>query len=112
MGVNGAIVGVVEALGVLGGRFYLDRGLGKQKSVQFNIGYRFDDFGDAFFPGIELFLNPFPIIGNEVHIGLSYDFNVSDFDIATRSQGGWELSIRYIITKVKPLPIFKICPLI
>lgn len=94
-----------EALGVIGGRFYFNRELGKQTALQFNVGYRFDDFGDAVFPGFELYYN-------EIHLGLTYDINISDFDVATGRYGGWELSFRYIITKVKPLPVFKICPLI
>ena len=103
----------LEALAVLGGKYYLDRGLGKQKAIQANIGYRFDAFGDAVFFGGEIFLNPIlPNFGHEVHLGFTYDLNISDFDVATSKYGGIEFSIRYIITKVKPLPVFKICPLI
>lgn len=102
-----------EALVVIGTKYYLDRGLGKQKAIQANIGYRFDVFGDAVFFGGEVFLNPIlPNFGHEIHLGFTYDWNISDFDAATSKYGGVEFSIRYIITKVKPLPIFKICPLI
>lgn len=94
-----------EWVGILGGKLHLDRDLGNQWALQLELGYRFDDYGDAFFPGIELFYNSW-------QAGFSYDFNISDFDIATKRRGGPEFSIRYTIRKVRPLPVHKICPLI
>ncbi|MEL7021673.1 MAG: PorP/SprF family type IX secretion system membrane protein [Bacteroidota bacterium] len=44
------------------------------------------------------------------HFGLSYDINVSEFNVATDRRGGPEFSVNYIITKVKPLKS-KICPI-
>ena len=44
------------------------------------------------------------------NFGLSYDINLSQFDRATNGAGGPEISIQYIITKVKPLKK-KICPI-
>lgn len=44
------------------------------------------------------------------HFGLSYDVNISQFNVATDRRGGPEISLNYIITKVKPLRM-KICPI-
>ncbi|MFK7937030.1 MAG: PorP/SprF family type IX secretion system membrane protein [Saprospiraceae bacterium] len=44
------------------------------------------------------------------HFGLSYDINLSEFNVATDRRGGPEISLNYIITKVKPLKA-KICPI-
>ncbi len=94
-----------EILGMLGLKIHMDRTPGKQFALQPGVGYRFDDFGDAYFPGIELFYNNW-------QAGFTYDVNVSKFKVATNRRGGPEFSIRYIISKPKPLPQFKICPLI
>ncbi len=91
----------------LGGiKLHLDRQLGKQIALQLDFGYRFNnDFGDAMIPGIEIFYNGW-------QAGFTYDINLSGFQTATNKRGGPELSIRYILKKVRPLPKFKICPLI
>jgi type IX secretion system PorP/SprF family membrane protein len=44
-------------------------------------------------------------------LGFSYDFNVSPFKAASLNRGGPELTILYTWTKVKPLPVFKACPI-
>lgn len=88
-----------------GGKLHLNRSLGKQLAVQLTAGYRFSDIGDGFIPALEVNYNSWKV-------GISYDINVSDFNIATRRRGGPEVAVHYIITKVKPLPVFKICPLI
>ncbi len=67
-------------------------------------------FGQGFIaqiaiPGIEFFYNGW-------QAGFTYDINISDFNVATSKKGGPEISLRYIFRKVRPLPIFKICPLI
>ncbi len=91
----------------LGGiKLHLDRKLGKQFAIQLDIGYRFNnDFGDALIPGLEIFYNGW-------QAGFTYDVNLSAFKVATYKRGGPELSLRYILRKVRPLPKFKICPLI
>lgn len=43
-------------------------------------------------------------------LGLSYDFNISPFKAASLNRGGPELTVLYTWTKVKPLPVFKACP--
>ncbi len=92
-----------EWLGMGGLRLHLERTPGKQISLQPGIGYRFDEFGDAYFPTLEGTYNNW-------RLGLSWDVNVSDFSTATDRRGGPEISLQYIISK--PLPKFKICPLI
>ncbi len=63
---------------------------------------------DAFAPMLELYFRQW-------HVGLSYDINVSDFNFdygfqGTRGFGGPEMSITYVITKVR-MGEFKICPI-
>lgn len=88
-----------------GGRFHISRRLGRQIAAQFDLGYRFNEqFGDAYFPGIELTYNGW-------NVGFTYDINISDFEIATDGRGGPEISIRHLIRKVRPLQSFRACPL-
>lgn len=44
-------------------------------------------------------------------LGFSYDINISDFEVATNNLGGPEISVRYIIFKVKGPDTFKACPI-
>ncbi len=44
--------------------------------------------GDAFIPQLYYDLGDF-------FIGLAYDINVSDYSTASKSQGGWEVTLRY-----------------
>lgn len=44
-------------------------------------------------------------------VGLSYDFNISDFDVATNGRGGFEIAAVYRPLPVQPLKNFKSCPL-
>ncbi len=92
-----------EYLGLMGLNIHLEKTPGRQFSIQPAIGYRFDDFGDAFYPALQGSYNNW-------RIGLSWDVNVSEARAATRRNGGPEVSVQYIISR--PLPKFKICPLI
>ena len=95
-----------ELMGLAGLKIHINRNLGKQFALQLDFGYRHaNGFGDALIPGIEIFYNAW-------EFGFTYDVNISDFNIATSKRGGPELSLRYILRKVRPLPVFKICPLI
>ncbi len=94
-----------EYIGMLGLKVHFNRNLGRQFAAQIDFGYRFNDFGDAFYPGLEVFYNGW-------ELGFTYDVNVSDFQLATNRRGGPEITLRYIIRRVRPLPAFKICPLI
>jgi type IX secretion system PorP/SprF family membrane protein len=107
LAIMGQLQGVYrQYLGTIGAKLYLDRTPGDQLSVKLGFGYRFDQFGDAWYPALEV--NYHEII----RASLSYDFNISDFNIATNRRGGLELNLQYLIKKVCPLPNFKFCPLI
>lgn len=47
----------------------------------------------------------------QLEIALSYDINISDFNAATNGQGGPELGLIYLITKVKDIGDQKACPI-
>ncbi|MCB0578138.1 MAG: PorP/SprF family type IX secretion system membrane protein [Phaeodactylibacter sp.] len=83
-----------EWLAALGGRVYIDRTPGNQKSVALSCGYRFNrDFGDVVYPTLEVQIG-------EIYGSFSYDINLSDFRVATLRRGGPEIAVRYIISKV------------
>lgn len=94
-----------EAVGMLGGQFHINRSLGKQLSFLSGLGYRFQSISDAVIPTIGVTYNTWKV-------GISYDINISEFNLATRRRGGPEISVQYLIKRVHPLPTFKICPLI
>lgn len=94
-----------ELVGTLAGRAWLSNRLGRQISIMAGIGLRRDANQDAYWPTFE-------IQYNNLNVGLNYDFNTSRFDVATENRGGLELSLRYVIKKVRPISQFKICPLI
>ncbi|MEP7169886.1 MAG: PorP/SprF family type IX secretion system membrane protein [Bacteroidota bacterium] len=55
----------------------------------------------------------YPSIGldyNELNLGFSYDINTSDLKVASNSKGAYEISLTYIIKKVKPLTVHPPCP--
>lgn len=60
--------------------------------------------GDAVIPYVGL-------LYNSLRLGISYDVNTSDLDRASNSRGGYELSLSYIIKKVKSTGIKPPCPL-
>ncbi len=94
-----------ELVMMLGGKVWVKNTLGKRISLMAGMGLRRDKIQDAYWPTFE-------VSYNNLNVGLNYDFNTSQFDIATENKGGMELSVRYIISKVRPLPEFKVCPLI
>lgn len=94
-----------ELVATIGGQFWLKNSLSKQISLMAGMGLRRDAIQDSYWPTFE-------VTYNNWRVGLNYDFNTSQFDIATENRGGMELSVRYIIRKVRPLPEFKVCPLI
>ena len=96
-----------EYVGMLGGKVHINRRLGNQLAIQLGLGYRFNEqfeFGDSYIPQLHVDYNNWSV-------GLSYDINVSEFEAATDGRGGPELSLRYVIMKVKPLENFKACPI-
>lgn len=85
----------------LGWRYHLSFKKSKETALSFSTHYR---LGDAIIPMIEIDYGPW-------RGGLSYDINISDFNVATNNRGGPEITLMYIITKVKPLPEYKACPI-
>lgn len=77
----------------------------KQAALQLGASYRFHDFGDAVNPTIELFYGGW-------QVGFSYDITISEAKTAVDGRGGPELSVRYMLRRVKPLPSYRVCPII
>ena len=87
--------------GVVGasGTYHLQPSNRNEIALTAGVAHR---FGDAMIAIIEAsYLN--------WHVGVSYDMNTSDFSAATN--GGPEISIRYIIARVPPPDEFKACPI-
>lgn len=79
----------------------LRRMLSPDVAVQFSLATR---FGDAVIPAFQVeWLN--------WTAGLSYDWNTSDFDIATGGRGGFEIAVVYRSSPVPPVKAFKSCPI-
>lgn len=88
-----------------GGRWHLNQARGKELAVQAGLAWRLNEISDA------------AILALEGHyqywrLGFSYDFNISEYKIASNRYGGPEVTLRYIIKFVKPVPVFRICPII
>jgi type IX secretion system PorP/SprF family membrane protein len=88
---------------VLGGgiRFWLNDNIGKEMAVRFSVASR---LGDAIIPVVQMEYISWIV-------GLSYDVNTSDFDIATNKRGGFEISAIYRLVKAPPVKTFKSCPI-
>lgn len=75
--------------------------LSPDAAVQFTLATR---VGDALIPAFQVeWLN--------WTAGLSYDFNTSDFDVATNNRGGFEIAVVYRTLPVPPVKAFKSCPI-
>ncbi len=84
-----------------GYRFWFSNVVGRKIALQFSGGFR---LGDALIPAVQ-------IEYNGLTAGLSYDLNISDFDIATQRRGGPEFALVYRIIPVPPPKTFKVCPI-
>jgi hypothetical protein len=82
-------------------KYYLDQRKAQEKAILFGTWYRLND----------AVISSVAIDFVVWRVGLSYDINVSDFAVATRGRGGFELSGQYIIAKVKPIEKKMICPI-
>jgi len=82
-------------------RYHVSFQRSREISIQFGSNFR---LGDAVIPTLE-------VQYHALRVGLSYDTNISDFNVATRKKGGPEISVEYIITKVKLVKVFKACPI-
>ncbi|MBK8505124.1 MAG: PorP/SprF family type IX secretion system membrane protein [Saprospiraceae bacterium] len=85
-------------------KLYLDQSRGKELAIQAGANLRFNKITDAIIPTVELHYKT-------LSAGVSYDINISDFEIATDQKGGPEIWVSYRIEKVKPLGVFKTCPI-
>lgn len=79
----------------------LRRVLSKDAAAQFTLAAR---LGDALIPA-------FQVEWRDWTAGLSYDWNISAFDIATGGRGGIEIAVVYRPLPVPPMKTFKACPI-
>ncbi|WP_316819951.1 PorP/SprF family type IX secretion system membrane protein [Pedobacter gandavensis] len=110
---GGARVKVTDMLDITPNALYMKQGTARETSVgayakvmlnteadlMFGSNYRFDDAAIAFF-GLNI---------KNMVFGLSYDFNTSTFNKASRGQGGLELSVSFTRRKGIVGPNF-FCP--
>jgi type IX secretion system PorP/SprF family membrane protein len=89
-----------EWISTAGLRYHLPSGLSLPLALGVHLGWR---VGDALIPSVEINYGPWTA-------GLSYDINTSAFTRATNGQGGPEIMLIYILSKVKPLDTFRSCP--
>lgn len=81
------------------GKYHLNNG--NYKALYAGIWYR---NADASYLTVGLDYNDF-------HFGVSYDFNISNLNVASNYRGGFEFAIIYIIQNYKPdLRRYKACP--
>ncbi len=81
--------------------YYLNEKRGRTTSLQLGAGYR---TSKALFPKVAIRFN-------EIFVAFSYDIDFSEFNQHTSGRGGPEIHVQYIITHVKPLGMFKVCPI-
>jgi type IX secretion system PorP/SprF family membrane protein len=81
-------------------KFILNKKPGKFIALYAGVWMRTED---AIYPSIGLDFN-------ELNVGFSYDINTSDLQRASNSKGAYEISLTYIIKKVKPISIHPPCP--
>lgn len=93
-----------ENLAGLGLRFHLNQQRGKQLNLLIGANARFSGPMDAIAPTIEVEFNT-------LKVAASYDINISDFQLASEYRGGPEVAVIYRIVKVKPLKVYKTCPI-
>jgi len=92
-----------EYVAGIAGRLYLDKDKKlNDVALQLGLAYRFHDFGDALIPSLEILYGPW-------QVGLSYDVNISAFDIATNGRGGFEVAVLHTIFKARPLDAYRNC---
>jgi type IX secretion system PorP/SprF family membrane protein len=91
----------LEIMTGAGIRYYLQQNEGRSIALGAGVSYR---WGDALVSYVELWKDNW-------RLGFSYDINTSPFRVATQRNGGPELTLQYIIQKVKAPETFKICPI-
>lgn len=88
-----------------GAKVYINRKPARELAMLLGASYRFNSFGDAMIPHVEFHIQQWML-------GLSYDINISEFQVASDRQGGPEVALRYLFTTVKPPEKTKVCPII
>lgn len=73
-------------------------------------GKKFNLYGGVFVRTEDAIILSAGIDYNELNIGFSYDINTSDLKRASNGYGAYEISLTYIIRKVKPIGIHPPCP--
>lgn len=82
-------------------RYILANRLGKYRAVYAGVWYR---TRDAAFISVGMDYQQW-------FVGLSYDMNFSTLTKASRARGGFEIAVRYVLTRYKPRKInYRICP--
>jgi len=84
-------------------KIHVNNKRGKEAVLHLGIGYRTS--GSIFLPIVALELQ------DRYYFSFNYERDVSDFNVATDGNGGFEAHFRYTITNVKPLTKFKTCPI-
>lgn len=82
-------------------KLHLNTEPGKELALRAGLGYR---WGDALLIELGAYYLNWRLV-------LSYDINTSPFRVATNRRGGPELSLRHIITRVRPPEEYKSCPI-
>ena len=85
-------------------KIYVNQKRGKEFALTLGALARYSDYFDAVTPMIAFDYQQW-------YVGLSYDINISELQVATNRRGGPEISVMYKITNVKPLSEFKVCPI-
>jgi type IX secretion system PorP/SprF family membrane protein len=87
------------------GKIHLSKKPSRELAVALGAAYRFNTVGDAIIPHIDFQIRQWLL-------GLSYDINVSELQMASVRQGGPEVALRYLFTNIKPAAKTKVCPII
>lgn len=95
----------LESVAGLGGRWHLNQRRGRELAWQGGVAFRFNAIGDAAIAVTELHYQYW-------RLGFSYDINVSGLKVSTNRNGGPEVTLRYVVHFVKPVPVFRVCPII
>lgn len=85
-----------EVIAGIAARFFIEPHRAKPLALQLGISHRFFEDGDAWVPNFEFLYKSWTF-------GLSYDLNVSDFNITNNRRGGPELVLIYRTAKAKEL---------
>lgn len=85
-------------------RFHLNQKPYRELALQVGADYR-SRYQDALIPHVEVLYKTWML-------GVTYDVNLSNANLVTNRRGGPEVSLIYRLYKIKPLPVFKSCPII